>query len=179
MSGKSLATQWKKGERLQQQQRKAEDTQKKENEEEVRESKRYKMCLDVHFWQFKHIKLIFIHVFGMERDGGGKRSQDTLFRLAHSAGWFGMMKSLVVAFNLTWNCFSLAWRRKPHGAIKTFPKIWSKNLPKGMRVEAFVSPGCFVGEKPLFYSCSLAHTKKKTHREVKEERFWKVSLWLF
>ena len=33
-----------------------------------------KECLDVHFWQFKHIKLIFIYV-GMKKG----QSQDTLF----------------------------------------------------------------------------------------------------
>jgi hypothetical protein len=79
-----------------------------------KESKRYK-CLDVLFWQFKHIKLIFIYV-------GLRRGQTQKAKTLHFiAGWFSgrMMKSFVVAFNLTSSCHVKTYFI-PHGTIKTF-----------------------------------------------------------
>lgn len=115
---------------------------------------RSQSVLDVPFWQFKHIKLIFIYV--RRSCAEGSESQDTLFALMPGGSSGERMETSprsVVTFNLTSSSSSIGARskfarlgfsspRKPHGTIKlssapnqleTFPlspcfSLWVKTL---------------------------------------------------
>lgn len=84
----------------------------------------------------------------------------------------GLPKDFVVSFILNHRNHSLHATASHMEQLRLLSKIWSENWPcLGWKAKTLMSPCCFVGEKPLFYSCFLAAEQAKSERRKIFENF--------